>query len=422
MVDYAQALQRLLDAASPLPAQRVSVAQAHRAVLAEDVVSPQCLPPFDNAAMDGFALHAGGHEIPAGSEFPVQGRLAAGEVATLTGSAQGAWEIMTGAGLPPGLDSVVPFEQVDVDATADGGRRIRLRQSLQAGRHVRLRGQDMATGARVLAAGSCLGLHEQVLLRTLGVDEVTVRVAPRVGVIATGSELVADATQPLRPAQIRDSNRPYLVARLHAAGAQVAWQGLVGDDPPAFHAALDEATAAGCGLVVSTGAVSQGCHDFVPDALRARGAEIVFHQVAMRPGKPLLFARLPDGILYLGLPGNPVSAAAGQRFFVEPLLRRQLGLAEEQPLWLPLRGELDKRPGLRLHALGRVGLDAQFRLGVRVLPRQESFRLTTMCQANAWVVPEADADRVAPGALVQVYGWGHLDPLQLTAGDRDDAD
>ncbi|HEY0333282.1 MAG TPA: gephyrin-like molybdotransferase Glp [Stenotrophomonas sp.] len=420
MIGYADALQHLLDAVAPLSARPVPLEWARDAVLAQCLVSPQCLPPFDNSAMDGFALHAGLAEIPAGSEFDVQGRLAAGDA--FGPLAPGVWEIMTGAPMPPGLDSVVPIEQVEVLAHRQGQpSRIRLRQSIRPGQHVRLRGQDVATGAAVLPAGTRLGINETALLHALGIAQVPVRPAPAVAVLVSGRELVSEVDQRLLPGQIHDSNRPYLVARLQAAGAQVVWQGSVDDDPALFNAAIDQASAAGAQIVVSTGAVSMGCHDFIPDALRARGATIVFHKVAMRPGKPLLFARLPDGALYFGLPGNPLSAAAGQRFFVEPLLRRMLGLPEEVPLRLPLQAPLRKLPGVRMHALARVTLDAQQRLGVQALPHQHSFRLMSLLRANAWVVPEDDAEDVPAGTWVRVYGLGHHDAVRLEAAGPDDA-
>ncbi|MNM82541.1 molybdopterin biosynthesis protein MoeA [compost metagenome] len=122
---------------------------------------------------------------------------------------------------------------------------------------------------------------------------------------------------------------------------------------------------------------------------------------------------MPDGALYFGLPGNPISAAVGQRFFVEPVLRRMLGLPEEAALQLPLQADVRKPPGLRMHARARVELDAHGQLSVRVLAGQESFRLKTMLKANAWVVLEGEADLAAAGSRVRVQGWGHRDPVQL---------
>lgn len=418
MISYAQALQHLLAAAGPLPAQRIAAADAEGRVLAAAVSSAQSLPPFDNSAMDGFALRAGGQPVAAGSCFDVQGWQAAGDTQPAQGE-QGAWEIMTGARMPEGLDSVVPVEQVEVLHSHEGRPlRIRLREQVKPGQHVRLCGQDVEQGETVLAEGSSLDVNALTLLYAIGEAGVQVRQRPRAAVIATGKELVSDAAQALQSGQIRDSNRPYLVRRLEQAGAEVVWQGLVSDDEQAFAETLDAALAAGARVIVSTGAVSQGRYDFIPDALRARGADIVFHKVAIRPGKPLLFARLADGALYFGLPGNPISAAVGQRFFVEPVLRRMLGMADEPVLQLPLLADARKPKGLRAHLRARVVMDTNGQLHAQVLAGQESFRLKTMLAANAWVVLEDEGDLVPAGTRVRVQGWGHRDPVQLAVQEN----
>ncbi|MEI2262096.1 molybdopterin molybdotransferase MoeA [Stenotrophomonas indicatrix] len=412
MIAYSEALQHLMEAAAPLPAERLALHEAAGRILATDIISGQSLPPFDNSAMDGFALFADGAPLESDTEFVVQGWQAAGDAGTEGGD--GAWEIMTGARMPVGLDTVVPIENVEILASEQGRpTRIALKSGVKPGQHVRLRGQDVEEGERVLQAGQALDINARTLLHAIGVAEVAVVARPKVAVIATGKELVTEAAQALDSGQIRDSNRPYLIGRLQAAGAEVVWQGTVGDDVAAFDAVLDDALAAGAKVLISTGAVSAGRYDFIPDALRARGARIVFHKVAIRPGKPLLFAILPDGALYFGLPGNPVSAAVGQRFFVEPVLRRLLGLAAEPLLQLPLQADVRKPPDLRFHARARVDVDAQGRLSARVLSGQESFRLKSMLQANAWVVLEGEGDLVAAGTPVRVQGWGHQDPLQL---------
>ncbi len=419
MITYAQALEAVLAAASPLQAEMVAVADADGRVLAQAVQSPQDLPPFDNSAMDGFALRCNAPRVDAGSEFDVTGWQAAGDRHVTAGAGDGAWEIMTGARLPGGLDSVVPVEQVEIiGQRAARPSRIRVCQVVQPGQFVRLRGQDVARGETVMPAGARLQTNAIALLHALGIGRVNVYERPRAAVISTGSELVGDALRELDSGQIRDSNQPYLVARLRSAGCDVVWQGAVGDQVQAFDRALDDAVAAGAQLILSTGAVSAGRYDFIPAALRARGASVLFHQVAIRPGKPILFARLATGALYFGLPGNPASAAVGQRFFVEPALRRMLGLPIEKGLSLPLQCDVRKPEDLRFHARARVELAADGALSVRVLSGQESFRLASSLAANAWAVLAAGQDTISAGSSVQVYGLGHADPLQISPQER----
>lgn len=411
MIRYTEALAHILREAKPLPAvPRTPMAGQ---VLAEDVHSGEDLPPFDNSAMDGFALRVGEAGAVAGSEFDVLGAQAAGDAQAAAHG--GAWEIMTGARLPDGLDAVIPVEQVEVlQSDADGKPlRIRLAADVPRGQHVRLHGEDVRKGDRFLAAGTRLDAPQLMLLAALGVAEVNVRAVPRVALINTGRELVDEPGQPLASGEIRNSNGPYLAQRIVQAGGELVLRQTVSDDEDAFFIAMEQARSAGAELVLSTGAVSMGRYDFIPDALRKLGATIHFHKVAIRPGKPLLFATLPNGALFFGLPGNPASSAVGLRFFVEPALRAMLGLARERPLRLPLLGTFRKRLPLRFHLKGHVALDGTGQLQARVLPGQESFKVAPLAHSNCWIVVDEDAAALEEGAAVSVYPPGHLLGLQL---------
>ena len=401
-IDEARAL--VLAECGRLEVERVPAARAPGRVLAEDLCAQVALPPFDNAAMDGFALACDGTHLPAGGVWEVAGVQAAGDACAH--AVHGAWRIMTGAALPPGTDTVVPVEQVDVLARGGGGEpeRIRLTADAARGQHVRRAGEDVGPGMRVLDAGTRVGAVEQMLLAALGVSTVAVRRAPRVALISTGRELVDDPAQPLAPGRIRNSNGPYLAEEFRTRDADIVLQATIADDPAHYAEALRQAMALGCDLVISTGAVSMGEFDFVPAALDALQARIVFHKVRIRPGKPLLFAVLPTGALFFGLPGNPVSAAVGLRFFVDPALRAMRDQPPERPLRVPLAVDVRKKVGLCHLQRARLAADAQGRLGVRPLPGQESFRILPLARANAWaVLPEA-ADVLAAGTMVEVYG------------------
>ncbi|HEY9254003.1 MAG TPA: gephyrin-like molybdotransferase Glp [Stenotrophomonas sp.] len=414
MLAYDQALQRVRSHASALPMEDVPIVRAAGRLLAQDFISPACLPPFDNAALDGYALASADAALDAGVELEVVGCQAAGAPPHF---ARGAWEIMTGACLPDGLDTVVPREQVTVlSRLPDHAARVRLEAAVETGRHVRRRGEDVAIGQQALAAGQWLGAAQLMLLHALGARRVAVRRRPRVAVLATGGELVDDPSRPLLPGQIRDANRPYLCMKLQEAGAEVVWQGAVDDDPARFQHRLDEALAHAPDLVISTGAVSAGAFDFVPQALRARNASVVFHQVALRPGKPLLFARLREGPLYFGLPGNPAATAVGQRFFVEAALRAMLGLPDEVPWRLPLRDGWQAPAHLHACAAAQVFCSGDGQLSASVLPAQHSFRLRPLCAANAWAVAPAGVAALDKGAAVEVWSTGHLQSIAALPG------
>jgi molybdopterin molybdotransferase len=417
MLGIEDAIARVRTASQLLPAERLALADARGRVLAEDVVAPMPLPPFDNSAMDGFALRVQGAAIAPGRTFAVEGEQAAGDAAR---AARGeACEIMTGARMPDGYDSVAPIEDVAVlqrDA-AQRATRIRIEREVAPGQHLRRAGEDLAAGALALAAGTVLDPFACMLLDALGSVDVAVRRKPRVAVFATGRELVADPRRKLASGEIRDSNGPYLQARLIEAGADVVRRATLPDDADAFVAAVREALAAGVDIVISTGAVSMGRYDFVPQALATLGAQTVFHKLRMRPGKPQLFATLPKGALFFGLPGNPISAAVGQRLLVEAALRRMLGMPEETRWRLPLAAELRKKPGnasiqkagLRLHADGSVR--------VHPLRGQESFRIAPLRGTHAWILLPEDAEQLAAGTLVEALPPSHMQSNLLGNAD-----
>ena len=409
MIGYHEAVARLRDGASRLAVQRVPLSAAAGRVLAADVVSGIALPPFDNAAMDGIALASGGQMQLAGSEWEAAVRIGAGDMPPLQDAAD-AWEIMTGAPLPSRADSVVPVECVEYLApTVVGATRVRLRADALPGANIRRRGEDVQPAQLVLAGGSLIEAAQLMLLAGLGMDEVDVARRPRVALLVTGQEIVAPG-EPLPPGGIHDATSPYVIAALIAAGAEPVRAMRVGDDVAAFQSALDAVLTENIDLVLSTGAVSKGYYDFVPRALEARGAQRLFHGVALRPGKPVLATRLAQGPLYVGLPGNPLSTAVALRFLVEPVLRAWLGMPEEAEYRLPLAASCGKRAGLHAAFHATLRCDADGRLRAHVSEAQASFRLLPFSRSSAWITLPADEAYVDAGTRVQVHGHSHLHP------------
>ena len=412
MISYGEAIDRLLAPLTVLPSQSCAVADALGRVLARPLHSPLALPSFDHAAMDGYALYAA-KPLAAGSEHAVHGSQAAGDAVR---AARGeALEIMTGACLPEGLDAVVAVERTELLQTlADGTpRRIRLRDEVRAGQNVRHAGSDIAPGARVLDAGERIGAAQTMLLAALGVARVEVVRRPRVAIICTGKELQPDPSRPLGDGQIYGSNGPYLVAALRQAGIEPLSCETVDDTAVTYARALQRAVAADADLVISTGAVSMGRHDFVPDTLRQLDAELLFHKVAMRPGKPLLAARFPGGPLILALPGTPMAVADGVRFFVAPVLRALAGQGREPVLHAALGTAQSPKAGLRHFLRATLQLDGSGRLQAAVQPQQQPFRIQPFAAADAWVVLAEDAGDCPVGSPVEIASLGLSPSLRI---------
>lgn len=395
MIKHGQALSLLREAARRRPSlgeELVALDRACGRVVARSVQSREPLPAFDNSSMDGFAVRAA-DTADAPTFLPVKGSVFAGD-APVTHLDTGAWEIMTGAPMPAGCDAVVPLEVVNM---MDGGHTLEILEPVHAGDYVRAKGKDFPAGATVLDPGVLVEPRHLLACAALGVAEVPVRRRPRVGIIATGRELVEQGQTP-SPGQIHNSTGAYLMAALPPLGAEPVMLGSVGDEPDAFKGLVKRALGDGFDLILSTGAVSMGKRDFVALALRELGAKQLYHQVAIRPGKPGLAAVLPEGPLVFGLPGNPLSTVVGLRFFVEPVLRELLGRLEEKPRTLTLAADVPKPEGLRCF-FKAVADDRR----VRALAGQASFQIRPLLSCNSWLVLPEEGDLALEGASVEVY-------------------
>ncbi|MGI9343379.1 MAG: molybdopterin molybdotransferase MoeA [Gammaproteobacteria bacterium] len=404
MISYAEALSLIDATVTPSPPESRSLAGLLGAATVGPIASRLDVPPFANAAMDGFALRAA-DTADASAEraatFDVAGVVAAGDSPPAAPSSNACMEIMTGAPMPAECDTVIPIERVATETDANGRiLRIRIEESSRPGRNVRASGEDFTAGSAATDHACLLEPHSLMALAATGNDIVDVRAAQRVAIITTGSELTA-ADAPDRPGTIRDSNGPYLEAAIARVGAVLTRRANAADQPEqldaAFAAAADDAD-----IVLTTGGVSAGRFDLVPDAIVRAGGEIVFHKVAIRPGKPLLFARLPGGKLVFGLPGNPIAAAVGLRFFALRALRRRLGLPPECFHAAVSDDEVRKRADLYFFGKAQAHVDDGGTIHTRLLPGQESFKIKPLASANCWAVVPDGRDAIARGDLIQV--------------------
>lgn len=397
MISYNEAMA-ILHKASPLETTTLPVQEACGYVLAKRIESAVQVPPFANSAMDGFAVQA--QDIKNASEdmpisLPVAGSTVAGD--RPSSGTHGAWEIMTGAPVPDGYDAVVKIEDVSVKSGS-----VTFYAPTDAGNNIRLAGEDYSAGDEIASPTTLLSPYHLMALATVGCKEVSVYRKPDITVFCTGKELIEDADIALKPGQIRNSNGPYLISALQQMGYAPHYGGMIADEPQVFEHRL-EAALSQADIIISTGAVSAGTHDFIPDSLRKLGAEIQFHKVAIRPGKPILYARFPDGAHYFGLPGNPISAAVGLRFFVYPLLRTLQGMSQETPITASLLMASPKKKGFRFFRKAHVCVATGGKLQLHILDGQESFKINPMLAANSWAAFAEDAQGTELGEAIAVY-------------------
>ena len=331
LIPLEEAQERVLEGMTPLAAESVSVDDAAGRVLARPVTSALTVPPWDNSAMDGFAVRSAdlaAASVAAPVSLRVLGEVPAGGAADVAVEPGTALRIMTGAMVPAGADAVVPVEDTDAQpgqALLPG--EVGIRMAPDVGANIRRAGSDVRAGAPLLPRGYAIGPAAVALLGATGTVAVEVHRRPRVAVLSTGDELVP-LGEPLGPAQIYDSNGPALAAQARAAGADVRRLGIARDTLADLLGLLEEAVS-WADVVVLSGGVSVGAHDHVKPAFSTLGTMSLW-RVAIKPGRPFAFARARSGareVALFGLPGNPVSVFVTFELFVRPLLRALAGHA-----------------------------------------------------------------------------------------------
>ncbi len=375
----------VIAACPPLAPIVVDFFDAEGLVLADDVVAGERVPPFDNSAVDGYAVHAADTDgVPV--ELPVVGEVAAGGVTDRVLLPGEAIRIMTGAPIPAGADAVVMVEETD----RVGDDRVRVNATVAAGAAVRAAGDDVQPGDLLFTAGTVVRPAVLGVLASVNARSVRVHRRLTVGVLSTGDELVED-DRPLRPGEIRESNRRMIAALVRDTGCEVVDFGIVVDDEAELEAVLRRA-AASCDAIVTSGGVSMGDYDVVK-AVLARIADMQWMQIAIKPAKPFAFGTL-DGTPIFGLPGNPVSSLVSFEMLARPALRRMMGHRRlMRPSLVAIADEgFKRRPDQKVHL---VRVTASFeddgRCHVTSVGAQGSHQLAATALANAIaVIPDGD--------------------------------
>jgi molybdopterin molybdotransferase len=376
--------------------ERLHLRAALGRVLAQDVVSSIDVPAHDNSAMDGYAYRQGDVATADSATVAVIGTSFAGHPYAGEVGAGQAVRIMTGGVMPDGADTVMMQERATVTTgkvTLPGGQ--------PKGQNVRRRGSDIARGAVVFSRGQLLRPAEIGMLASLGISEVSACRKLRVAFFSTGDELVSFG-QPLGAGQLYDSNRYSIYALLARIGAEPLDMGVVPDDPAAIERAFREASAA-ADVVITSGGVSVGDADFVKQILNQLG-EVLFWKIAMKPGRPLAYGRLGNAHFF-GLPGNPVSAMVTFYQFVREALLVLMGVAQPQPVptfKAACTTAIKKAPGRTEFQRGILSLSPDGRWTVRVTGDQGSSILSSMSQANCFIVLPDEQGNTAAGAEVEV--------------------
>jgi molybdopterin molybdotransferase len=396
MIPVDEALDRILAALATHQSgvEDVSLAAGHGRVLAEDLAARVMQPPAALSAMDGWAVRAEDvAAIPA--RLRQIGYVPAGALFDGTIGQGQAVRVFTGAPIPRGADAVVMQEDVD----ADGGE-LTIRQAVKPGKHIRAAGLDFALGEVTLKAGQVLTARDLGLAAAMNHAWLGVRRRPRIGILATGSEIVRPG-DPIGPAQIVSSNSVALGALIAASGGEAVQLGIAIDDDGTLRRMV--ASASGLDMLVTTGGASVGDHDLIRSSLGQDGLTLEFWKIAMRPGKPLIFGEI-RGVPLLGLPGNPVSTLVCSLIFLKPAIHAMLGLPPRPAKILRAAltvavGENDRR---RDYLRAEYTVDKTGERTVRPFPSQDSSMVSVLSRANCLLIREPFAPALEIGAEVDI--------------------
>jgi molybdopterin molybdotransferase len=402
MIRVAEALSHILGDIHPLGLEKAHILNALGRVIGEDVAAPRDIPPKDNSAMDGYAIRAVDSR-DATQDKPVRLRvieeIPAGSIPQKTLGPGEAARIMTGAPLPDGADAIVRLEETTGDKDT-----VVISTSYKVGNDVRLAGADVKTGEGVISQGAVLRPAEIGMLASLGRSFIYVHQRPTVAVISTGDELVEIDEEP-SPWKIVNSNGYSNMAQIMDCGATPLYVGIAKDTKEDLTAKFNAALRAD--VIVSSGGVSLGDYDFVKDVIAESGHAMHFWQVAMRPGKPLVYGRV-GGKPFFGLPGNPVSSMVSFEQFVRPAILKMMGCRNlyRRTIRVPLEEDISKVKGLTFFIRARIEWqDGRYR--IMTTGDQSSGILKSMVKANGLVVLPEEVTELKKGDEVTVQLIDH---------------
>jgi molybdopterin molybdotransferase len=387
--------------------QSVPLREALGRVLAADIIAPVNLPPFDNSAVDGYAVR--GEDINAAREqhLAIVDRVAAGHAAMHAVKSGEAVRIFTGAPMPPGADTVFMQEDCRID-----GAHVIVPPGLSPGANRRLAGEDIHAGAVALPAGRRLSAQHVALVAALGLTAIDVRRRVRVALFSTGDE-IAEPGSPLTGAALYDSNRYLLAAAVARFGTEVTDLGILRDEPKTLARAI-AAAAADHDLVLTSGGVSTGEADYVRGAVESIG-RIVFWRVAIKPGRPVAMGVIPGGksgeaAAFVGLPGNPVAVFVTFVCVVRPLLLRLAGALPEPLVAMPARAAFSykKRKGRREYVRVALRSGADGTLDAVKYPQDGAGVLTSLTETDGLAELGEDVTNIEPGAMVGFLPYASL--------------
>ena len=407
MIDYKKAQKILINSKINIKNEIILAKNSINRISAKNIYSPTNYPAGNNTAFDGYAINS--KETSRASsknikKFKILKTLAAGDNPRIKNIKKfSTIEVMTGALIPKPFDTVIPIELIDFYPNKKNLKFILINEKIKKNNHIRFLGSDYKKGEKVISAGKVINSSHILALKSLGVDKIIVKKRPVIMFYSTGNEISEKTNIP--DWKVRNSNSHYIKSLSKNLFFEFIDGGVLRDkDDKLFKKLINKNFNSKCDIIITNGAVSAGKFDFVPRVIKEFNLSSYFKGVAIRPGKPILFAKFKNKEkAFFGLPGNPISSAACFKFFVDPYLRSILNMKKEKPLKAKLKNSYAKKKNFTKFLKGNVSTNEKGTLEVEVLKGQESFRIKSFTRANTWALFRSGKSTFIKGALIECF-------------------
>jgi len=407
MIDYKKAQKILANSKINIKNEIILAKNSINRISAKNIYSPTNYPAGNNTAFDGYAINS--KETSRASsknikKFKILKTLAAGDNPRIKNVKKfSTIEVMTGALIPKLFDTVIPIELIDFYPNKKNPKFILINKKIKKNNHIRFLGSDYKKGEKVISAGKVINSSHILALKSLGVDKIIVKKRPVIMFYSTGNEISEKTNIP--DWKVRNSNRHYIKSLSKNLFFEFIDGGVLRDkDDKLFKKLINKNFNSKCDIIITNGAVSAGKFDFVPRVIKEFNLSNYFKGVAIRPGKPILFAKFKNKEkAFFGLPGNPISSAACFKFFVYYYLRSILNMTKEKPLKAKLKNSYEKKKNFTKFLKGKISTNKKGTLEVEVLKGQESFRIKSFTRANTWALFRSGKSTFIKGTLIECF-------------------
>ena len=412
MNSYLTAISKINKSNIKIDSELLSIKDALNRISSKDVITKSDYPADDNTAFDGFAINSKETKNKL-QKFKIIKTIAAGDNPNIKKVPKlSCIEVMTGAIIKKPFDTIIPIEDINFFPSKQNAKYIIINKKIKKSEFIRPKGSDYKKGNKIIKKGELINPAHILSLKTLGIDRVSVKKKVNIVFYPSGNELSDKKNIPSW--KIRNSNTTYLNSLIKSLPVNFKVQKILRDkDQKLFKKQISKQLKSNTDILITSGAVSKGKFDFIPSVVNQFKLKNYFKGVAIRPGKPIMFAKFNNNKCFFGLPGNPISSVACFRFFVIPLLFKSLGLKAEKPIFAKLKNKFSKKKKFTRFVKGKLTFDKKGFVEFEVFEGQESYKIKPFVKSNAWGVFKDGVSVFNKGNLIDVYSASGLNEFLI---------